>query len=68
MFCKESDKTIEKNEQQIDDEKDKPEDELVMNEMRKISDTVLPMRKTEAYYPKKYPELETKFGMSGGKY
>ena len=37
------------NEQLIEDEKDKPEDELVMNEKRKMSDTVLPMLKTEAY-------------------
>ena len=29
--------------------------------------TVLPMLKTEAYYPTKHPELETKYGMLGGK-
>ena len=46
---------IENNEQQIDDVKDKPVDELVMNEMRKITDTLLPMLKTEAYYPTKLP-------------
>ena len=66
-FCEESEKTIENNEQQIDDKKDKPVDKLVMNEVRKISDTVLPMLKTEVYYPPKHPELTTKYGMLGGK-
>ena len=32
----------------------------MMNEIRKMSGTVLPMLKTEAYYPTKYPELKTK--------
>ena len=67
MFCEESDKMFEKNEQQIDDQKDRPEDELGMNEMRKISDTVLPMLKTGAYYPTKLPEMKIKYGMLGGK-
>ena len=40
-FSEESDKSNENNEQQIDDEKDKPKDELVINEIRKISDTAL---------------------------
>ena len=34
-FCEESDKMIEKNEQQIDDEKDNYENELVMKKERK---------------------------------
>ena len=63
-FCDESDKMIE---QQIYAEKDKPEDEFVMNEIWKISDTVLLMLKTKAYYPTKHSELETTYGMSGGK-
>ena len=50
---------MEKNEQQKDDKKDKREDNLVMNKMRKISVTGLPMLKTEAYYLTKQPELET---------
>ena len=33
----------------------------------KKSDTVLPMLKTEAYYPTKHPELETKYGILDGK-
>ena len=37
-----------------------------MIKIRKKSDTVLPMLKTEAYYPTKHPELETKYGMLGG--
>ena len=40
-FCEESDEMIEKNEKQIDDEKDKPEDDLVMNKIRKMSGAVL---------------------------
>ena len=44
-FCEESDKLIENNEQQIDEEKYEPEDVLLMNEMRKISKTVLSMLK-----------------------
>ena len=59
-FCEESDTMTEKDEKQIDDEKDKPDDELVMNEMRKIADTILPMLKTEADYPTNHPELEEK--------
>ena len=55
---------IENNKQQIDDEKDKPNDELVINEMRKISDSYA---KTEAYYHTKHLEIETKYGMLGGK-
>ena len=59
---------IEKNEQQSDDEKNKPQDELItMIEMRHILDTVLPMLKTEAYYSTKHPELETKYCMLCGK-
>ena len=48
---------VKKKKQQIDDEKDKP----------KISGTVLSMLKAEAYYLTKLPELETKYGMLGGK-
>ena len=54
---------IDKSEQQIDEKKDKPEDELFMNEMRKIYGTVKPMLKIEAYYLTKHPELKTKYGM-----
>ena len=42
---------IEKNEKQINDENDNPEDELVKIEMRQIFDTVLHVIKTESYHP-----------------
>ena len=50
---------IENNEQQIEEKRYEPKDELVMNEMRKMSDTVLPKPKTKSYYLKTHPELET---------
>ena len=59
---------VKKNEQQSDDGKNKPENELItMMEMRHIFDTVLPMLKTDTYYSSKLSELETKYGMLGGK-
>ena len=59
---------VKKNEQQSDDGKNKPENELItMMEMRHIFDTVLPMLKTDTYYSSKLPERETKYGMLGGK-
>ena len=44
-FYEESDKRIEKNEQQIYDEKNKPEDELLKNKKRQIYETIQPMLK-----------------------
>ena len=39
-----------------------------MNKNIKLSDIVLPMLKTKAYYPTEHPELETKYDILGGKY
>ena len=42
---------VEKNELEIDEDKNKQEDEIFMEELRKIADSIIPMLKTEADSP-----------------
>ena len=52
---------VKQSEQAIESDKDLKGDEIVIIELRKIADSVIPMLSTEADYPTKHPELENKF-------
>ena len=49
-----------KSKDEIRQEQDKREDELVMEELRKVADSVIDMFKTEADSPASHPELDYK--------
>ena len=51
---------VEKTEEQVQEEIEKAEDEVMMEELRKIGDTCVEMLKTEADCPSKHPELGKK--------
>ena len=57
MFCPVDGALQQKSEVVIEDEKEIPEDVLVMREVRKIADTVMTMLKTEEDSPGNHPEL-----------
>ena len=48
---------VNKNEFEITQDKDKREDEIFMEELRKIADSIIPVLKTEADSPGRHPEL-----------
>ena len=56
-FCPEAGRMIEKNEVEITQDKDKREDEIFMEELRKIADSIIPMLKTEADSPGRHPGM-----------
>ena len=48
---------VDKSQAEVEYEKDKPDDVLVMEELRKVADSVMKMFKTEADLPGDHPEL-----------
>ena len=59
-FCFETGEMIAKSEEEIEDDKDKNEDEIFMTELRMIADSIIPMLKTEEDNPSNHPELNYK--------
>ena len=59
-FCPEAGEWMNKTGEEIEDEKEKREDELFMKELSKIADTTIVMLKTEADSPGQHPELNFK--------
>ena len=60
MFCPLDGNLKSKSQEQIEDEIDIREDILVMQEVRKVADTIIPMLKTEEDSPGHHPELDFK--------
>ena len=56
-FCQRTGTMISKTENEVEAEKNLREDEIFMEELRKIADTTIEMLKTEADSPARHPEL-----------
>ena len=55
-FCPLDGRMVEKSQAEIENEKETPDDVLVMEELRKVADSVMKMFKTEADSPGNHPE------------
>ena len=56
-FCPEDGRMVNKTDLEIIEDRDKKEDEIFMEELRKIADSIIPMLKTEVDSPARHPEL-----------
>ena len=56
-FCPVAGRMVHKSDLEIIEDREKREDEIFMEELRKIADSIIPMLKTEVDSPARHPEL-----------